>query len=111
MLKDYNLDIQYQPRTGNIVSDAPNRKTRHLLRTIVIAQLNLLRELEDLAIQLVSHMKANVQLQALTLQPFLMEEIRVDQDSYPEFQRMKQNLEKGIQLQQTLSKNSFKYSV
>jgi len=93
------------------VTDALNKKTRHPLRTIVITQLNLLRELEDLGIQLVSHRKANVQLQALTLWPFLMEEIRVDQDSDPEFHRMKQNLEKGIQFQQTLSWNSFRYSV
>jgi len=93
------------------MTDALNKKTRHPLCTIVITQLNLLRELKDLGIQLVSHKKVNVQLQALTLWPFLMKEIRVDQESDPEFHRMKQNLEKGIQFQHTLSWNSFRYSV
>jgi len=66
------------------MADALNKKAQHTLVTIVITQLNLLRELEDLDIQVVSHKKANVQLPALTLQPSLMEEIRVNQDSDPE---------------------------
>ena len=93
------------------MTDALNKKTRHPLRNIVITQLNLLRELEDLGIQLVSHRKANVQLQALTLWPFPMGEIRVDPDTDPGFHEMKQNVEKGIQFQQTLSWNSFRYSI
>jgi len=51
------------------VVDALNKEAQHTLVTIVITQLNLLRELEDLDIQVVSHRKANVQLPALTLQP------------------------------------------
>jgi len=39
-----------------------------------------LRELDDSDIQVMLHRKANVQLLALTLQPSLMEEIRVNQD-------------------------------
>jgi len=54
------------------------RKAQYTLNTVVTTQLNLLRELEDLAIQLMSHRKANVQLLALTVQPSLMEEIRVN---------------------------------
>ena len=54
--------------------------------TAVITLLNLLREKEDLDIQLVLHKTANVQLLVLTLQPSLMEEIRVNQDSDPELQ-------------------------
>ena len=77
-MKHQLWQIQCQPRTGNVVADALNRKARHPLSTIVITQLNLLRELEDLGIQLVSYKKVNVQLPRLTLQPSLMEEIRVD---------------------------------
>jgi len=73
------------------VADALNKKTQY----IVIIQMNFLRELEDLHIQLVSHWKANVQLLALTLQPALMEEPRVNQDSDPALQRIKQNLKKA----------------
>jgi len=54
-----------------------------------------LRKLEDLGIQLVSHWQAHVQLLALTLQPSIVDEIQVNQESDPELQRIKQNLEKG----------------
>ena len=66
--------------------------------TVVITLLNLLREQEDLDIQLVLHKRENIQLLALTLQPSLIEEIRVNQDSDPKLQRIKQNLEKGIHI-------------
>jgi len=63
--------------------------------TIVITHLSLLKEVEDLGIQLVSHGQAHVQLWALILQPSIVEEIRVNQESDAELQRIKQNLEKG----------------
>ena len=92
------------------MADALNKKAQHTLITVVITLLNLLRELEDLDIQLMLHKKANVQLLALTLQPSLMEEIRVNQDSDPELQRIKQNLEKGIRFQWTSLWDSLRYS-
>ena len=72
-----------------------SRKAQHSSNTLVITHLSLLRELEKLGIQLVSYGQSNVQLSALTLQPSIVEEIRVNQESDPEVQRMKQNLEKG----------------
>jgi len=92
------------------MTGALNRKAQHTLNIVVTTQLNLLRELEDLDTQLVSHRKANVQMPTLTLQSSLMEEIRVNQDDDHELQRIKQNFEKGIQFQWTLSWNSFTYS-
>ena len=62
---------------------------------MVNTQLSLLREWEDLGIQLVSHGYENVQVSAFTLQPSIVEEIWVNQESDPELQRTKQNLEKG----------------
>ena len=87
--------IQYHPGKANVIADALSRKAQHSLNTMVITQLSLLRELEDLGIQLVFHVQAHVQLSALTLQPSIMMEIRVNQESDPELQRIKQNLEKG----------------
>ena len=76
-------------KKGKCWADALNRKAQHTLNTVVNTQLNLFRELDDFDIQLASHRKANVQLLALTLKPSLMEEIRVNQDSDPELQRIK----------------------
>jgi len=42
----------------------------------------------------VSHGQARDQLSALTLQPSIVQEIRVSQESDPELQRIKQNIEK-----------------
>jgi len=56
--------------------------------------LSLLRALEDLGIQLESHEQANAQLSVLTLQPSIVEEIWMNQESDPKLQRIKQNLEK-----------------
>ena len=81
LLKDYDLQIQYYPGKANVVVDALSRKVQHSLNTVVITQLSFLKELEDLGIQLVSRRQAHVQLSALTLQPSIMEEIRVNQES------------------------------
>jgi len=67
LLKDYDLQIQYHPGQANVVTDALSRKVQHSSNIVMITQLNLLRELKDLGIQLVSHGQANVQLSALTL--------------------------------------------
>ena len=75
--------------------DALKRRTQHTLNTVVDTQLNLLIEIEDFDIQLASHRNVNVQLLALTLQPSLMEEPRVNRDSDPALQRIKQNLKKA----------------
>jgi len=87
------LQIQYHPGKENVVANALSRKVQYSSNTVVITQLNLLRELEEFGIQLVSHMQTNAQLSALTLQSSLVEEIRLNQESDPEHQRIKQNLE------------------
>ena len=71
------MQIQYHPGKANIVADALSRKAHYSSNTVVITQLSLLKELEDLGIQLVSHRQVHVQLSALTLQPSIVEEIRV----------------------------------
>jgi len=67
-MKHQLWQIQCQARKRNIVAGALNKKAQHTLNTVVTTQLNLLRELEDLDIQLVSHRKANVQMLTLTLE-------------------------------------------
>jgi len=51
------------------------------LNIILITQLQLLRDLEDLGVQLVSHRQVRVQLSTLTLQPSIVEEIRMNQEN------------------------------
>ena len=51
------------------MADALSRRTQRSLNMIVIAQLNLLRELEQLGIQLVPRGQASVQLLMLLYDP------------------------------------------
>ena len=67
LLKDYDLHIQYHSGRANVVADALSRKAQHSSNTVVITQLNLLRELEEFGIQLVCHGQTNAQLSALTI--------------------------------------------
>ena len=60
LLKDYDPQIQYHPEKANVVADVLSRKAQHSLNTAVITQLNLLREFEDLGVELVSHSQASV---------------------------------------------------
>jgi len=69
LLKDYELQIQCHPGKPNVAVDALSRKAQHSSNTVVITQLSLLKELEDLGVQLVSHGQAHIQLSALTLKP------------------------------------------
>jgi len=55
LLKGYDLQIQYHPGKANVVADALSSKAQHRSNTVMITQLSLLRELEDLGIQLMSH--------------------------------------------------------
>jgi len=66
LLKDYDLQMQYHLGKANLIAVALSRKAQHSSNTVV-TQFSLLRELEDLGIQLVSHGQANVQLSTLTL--------------------------------------------
>ena len=45
LLKDYDLQIQYQPAKENVVADALSRKAQYSLNIVVIIRLSLLREL------------------------------------------------------------------
>ena len=98
MLKDYDLQIQYDPAKANGVGDAQSKEAQHSLSTIMITKLNLLREPEDLGVQLVSHRLAITQMSTVTLQPSAIEEIRVNQEDDTKLQRIKQNLKRGKSL-------------
>jgi len=81
LLKNYDLQIQYHLGNGNVLADALSRKAQHSSNTVVITRLSLLKELKNLRIQLESYGQAYVQLSALSVQPSIVEEIRVNQES------------------------------
>jgi len=60
------------------VTDALTRKVQHILNIIVINQLNLLRELENVDVQLVSHGQASKNIKRsnfFKLQPVVLPDL------------------------------------
>ena len=55
LLMDYDLQIQYHPRTAKVVADALSRKSQHNLHILRVTQLTLLKELESMNGQFVTH--------------------------------------------------------
>ena len=77
LLNDYGLQIRYHPEKANVVADALSRKIKHNLNIIVITQINILRELEDIGIELVSYERVHALLLALEVPPSLLEDIKL----------------------------------
>ena len=67
LLKDYDLQIQHHLGKANVVPNVLSRKTQHSLNTIMIIQMTLLKELESMGVQLVTHEQAGSQLSTLAL--------------------------------------------
>jgi len=83
------------PRKSQGGGDALSRKTQHNLNTIVITQPHILRDLECLGVELVSHGRTNALLSVLEVQSSSIEELKLHQKGNTKLQKVRQNLEKG----------------
>ena len=59
-----------------MVVDVLSRKTQHSLNTMIITQPCVLKNLECLGVELISHGTTHALLSALEVQPSLLEEIK-----------------------------------
>ena len=83
LLVDYDLDIQYHLGKVNKVADALSRKNRASVNCVITTQIELLRDLEDMRIEL-CRQGQSATLNALTIQPTLMNEIKSAQGGDPQ---------------------------
>ena len=67
LLVDYDLDIQYHPRKVNQVADALSRKNRASINCVITTQKELLRDLEDMEIE-ICRQGQSATLNALTVE-------------------------------------------
>ena len=84
--------MQYHPRKANVVADALTRKTQHGLNKMLSTQPNILRDLENIGIELVLLGFTEGLLLALELQPSIIEEIGVSQVDDAKLETFRQNV-------------------
>lgn len=81
MIKDYDVDIQYQLGKTNVVVDALNRKIYHSLNAMQKCQTQLQREMQQLNLGIVEPGS----VAALEMQPTFAEQVRFAQKEDEKF--------------------------
>jgi len=76
LLKDYDLQIQYNPRKVNVVADALSKKAQHGLNVMINTQPEIARDLETMGIEFVLPRYTDGLLIALKVQPSVIKEIK-----------------------------------
>ena len=80
LLKDYDLNIKYHPEKANVVANVLSKKSTANVMALLSTQWQILKDLEDLQIEVISTDIKNV-LANLMVQPALIEWIKVAQQN------------------------------
>ena len=75
LIKDYDLGINYHPGKANVVADTLSQKTTSNIATLITTQRHILRDLENMKIEVRMHQPEDL-LAALKVQPSLLDRIK-----------------------------------
>ena len=78
LMVDYDLDILYHPGKANVVADALSRKSHGSVNCLFTTQKEILLELEEMGIEM-CRQGSNAILNAMTIQPTLIDDIKTAQ--------------------------------
>lgn len=107
-MKDYEIEILYHPGKANVMADGLSRKSVTNLATLLTTQKRLLRDLEELQIEVRIQGKEKL-LSHLTIQIPLYERIKEAQKRDVHIQQIRDNMEQGKAKEFQLDNDIVKY--
>ncbi|KAH9778034.1 Endonuclease [Citrus sinensis] len=96
-VKDFDCSINYHPSKANVVADALSRKSSGCMAHLITMQSHLVKDLRRCGIEVVTHGQADV-LTHLTVQPTLIDRVKVAQKNDIELNKIREDVSKGHKL-------------
>lgn len=94
LVKDFDCSINYHPGKANVVADALSRKSSGCMAHLITMQSHLVKDLRRCGIEVVTHGQADV-LAHLTVQPTLIDRVKVAQKNDIELNKIREDVSKG----------------
>ena len=93
LVKDYDCTIHYHPGKANVVADALSRKSMGKLASLPTIQKELIKDLENLQIEVVTTSEQSIaRLATLVVRPTLRDRIIEAQDKDPFLQKIRKEI-------------------
>jgi hypothetical protein len=94
LIKDYNYSINYHPGKANVVADALSRKSSGFSAALLTTQKEIINDLERMRIEVVMG-HSGAYLASLSVQPTLIEKIKLSQSSDSQLVKIMDELRSG----------------
>ena len=108
LIKDYDLQINYHPGKANVVADALSRKSSGNLLYALTAQEQLIREMEQLEIEVIPRTEHGM-MAALQARPALIDEIKAKQMEDPNLKKIHDEIPEGKRPDFTIRDDVMRY--
>uniref|UniRef100_A0A2N9HS09 Reverse transcriptase domain-containing protein n=1 Tax=Fagus sylvatica TaxID=28930 RepID=A0A2N9HS09_FAGSY len=102
LIKDYDCSINYHPGKANVVADALSRKSYGFSAALLTTQKHIINDLERLGVEVVIGGSQSY-LASLSVQPTLIEKIKISQGCDPQLMKIMEEVHGGNRLEFNIS--------
>ena len=102
LIKDYDCSINYHPGKANVVADALSRKSYGFSAPLLTTQKHIINDLERLGVEVVIGGSQSY-LASLSVQPTLIEKIKISQGCDPQLMKIMEEVRGGNRLEFNIS--------
>jgi hypothetical protein len=102
LIKDYDCSINYHPGKANVVADALSRKSYGFSAALLTTQKHIINDLERLGVEVVIGGSQSY-LASLSVQPTLIEKIKISQGCDPQLMKIMEEVRGGNRLEFNIS--------